>query len=279
MQTAATPTVPVPAPVPAPKAGRRPAAGFGDLLRSEFFKLRSVRSTLWTLLAAVVANIVLAALAAVFLPGRLSPPDLATVDSVRLSLAGLHLSQIAVGVLGVLTITSEYSTGMIRSTLAAVPRRRMLLAAKTLAFATTALVAGILACFAAYFAFQAPLSSGPLKSSITDPGVARAVAGGGVYLAVLGLLGLGLGAILRSSAGAIATLFGLLFVPVILLDMLPHGWRTTIGPYLPMNAGDAIYSLHRETGGLSPAAGLGVLSLYAAIALAGGFILIKHRDA
>lgn len=265
--------------VPARAVGRRPLAGFGDLLRSELFKLRSVRSTIWTLLAAVVANIALAALAAVFLPSRLSSQDLAGVDSVRLALAGLHLSQIAIGVLGVLAVTSEYSTGMIRATLAAVPRRRMLLAAKALVFAVTALTVGVLACFAAYFAFQTPLSTGPLTSSITDPGVARAVAGGGVYLAVLGLLGLGLGAVLRSSAGAIATLFGLLFVPVILLDLLPHGWRTTLGPYLPMNAGDAIYSLHRETGGLTPAAGLGVLGLYAALALATGFVLIKHRDA
>jgi ABC-type transport system involved in multi-copper enzyme maturation permease subunit len=262
-----------------PSSGSRPLAGFGDLLRSESFKLRSVRSTRWTLLAAVVANVMLAALAAVLLPGRLSGQDLASVDSVRLALAGLHLSQIAIGVLGVLAITSEYSTGMIRATLAAVPRRRMLLAAKALSFAATALVVGIGACFAAYFAFQAFLSGGPLKSSITEPGVARAVAGGGGYLAVLGLLGLGLGAVLRSSAGAIATLFGLLFVPVILLDMLPSGWRTTIGPYLPMNAGDAMYTLHREAGGLSPAAGLGVLGLYTAIALATGFILINHRDA
>ena len=278
MHTASTSTAPVPL-VPAPQALRRPAARFGDLLRSEFLKLRSVRSTRWTLLSAVVANVVLAVLAAVLLPGRLSSQDLATVDPVRLSLAGLHLSQIAVGVLGVLAVTGEYSSGMIRATLAAVPRRRTLLAAKTVAFAATALTVGLLACFAAYFAFQAPLSAGPLRSSVTDPGVARAVAGGGVYLAVLGLLGLGLGAILRSSAGAVATLLGLLFVPVILLDMLPHGWRTTIGPYLPMNAGDAIYLLHREAGGLGPAAGLAVLACYAAVALAVGLYLIGHRDA
>src|SRR5258708_852989 len=230
--------------------GHGPFAGFGDVLRSELWKLRSVRSTLWTLLAAVVGNVVLAALAAVFLPGRLSRQELASVDSVRLSLAGLHVSQIAVGVLGVLVITSEYGTGMIRASLAAVPRRRMMLAAKTLAFAATALIVGIGACFAAYFVFQAFLPGGPLKSSVGDPGVAPAVAGGGIYLAVLGLLGLGLGATLRSSAAAIAALFGLLFVPVILVDVLPHGWRNTVGPYLPMNAGDAIYSLHRETGGL-----------------------------
>ncbi|MEY9964267.1 ABC-2 type transport system permease protein [Streptacidiphilus sp. MAP12-16] len=260
-------------------AGRGPFAGFGDLLASEFFKLRSVRSTLWTLLGAVAANVVLAALAALFLVSRLSSQELASADHIRLSLVGLHLSQIAIGVLGVLAITSEYSTGMIRATLAAVPRRRMMLAAKTLAFAATALVVGSVACFAAYFAFQAFLPSGLLKSSLGDPGVARAVAGGGVYLAVLGLLGLGLGAILRSSAGAIAALFGLLFVPVILLSMLPHSWQTSVGPYLPMNAGDAMYSLHRETSGLSPAGGLGVLSLYAAIALTIGFTLMKHRDA
>lgn len=262
-----------------PATGRRPPTGFGNLLRSEFFKLRSVRSTLWTLVAALAANIVLAALTAVFLPGRLSAEESGSVDSVRLSLAGLHLSQIAVGVLGVLVITSEYGTGTIRATLAATPRRRMLLAAKAVTFTTTALVVGIVACFAGYFTFEAFLSSGPLSSSITDTGVTRAVAGGGVYLAVLGLLGLGLGAIMRSSAGAIATLFGLLFVPVILLSMLPHGWQTAVGPWLPMVAGDAIYSLHPEPGGLGPAAGLGVLALYAAVALAAGLVLIKRRDA
>ncbi|MFC1417726.1 ABC transporter permease [Streptacidiphilus cavernicola] len=270
--------VPHPAPSPLTSA-RRPLAGFADVLFSEFWKLRSVRSTRWTLVAAVAANVVLAALAAVFLPSRLSAQDMASVDPIRLSLAGLHLSQIAIGVLGVLTITSEYGTGMIRTTLTAVPRRRAMLAAKTLAFAATALLAGVVACFAAYFAFQAFVSRGPLVSSIGDPGIVRAVAGGGVYLAVLGLLGLGLGAVLRSSAGAIATLFGLLFVPVILLDLLPHTWRTTIGPYLPMNAGDAIYSLHPEAGGLNAAGGLGVLGLYAAAALVLGFTVIKHRDA
>ena len=107
---------------PHPIAAHRPLAGFADVLRSELWKLRSVRSTMWTLLAAVAANVVLAALTAVFLPGRLSSQELGSVDKIRLSLAGLHLSQIAVGVLGVLVITSEYGTGMIRATLAAVPQ-------------------------------------------------------------------------------------------------------------------------------------------------------------
>ena len=121
-----------------PPTSSRPLSGFADILRSEFCKLGSVRSTFWSLLVAVVSNVALAALGAIFLPGALSAPEKATVDVTRLSLAGLHLSQIAFGVLGVLVITSEYGTGMIRATLSAVPQRRLLLAAKAIVFAVTA---------------------------------------------------------------------------------------------------------------------------------------------
>ncbi len=198
---------------------------------------------------------------------------------LRFSLAGLHLSQIAFGVLGVLVITSEYGTGMIRATLAAVPQRRVVLAAKAIVFAVIALIVGIVSSFAAYFVFQALLSDDSLKSSIGDPGVLRAVTGGGLYLTVLGLLGLGLGAIIRASAGAIATLFGLLFVPPILIGILPTSWQTTIGPYIPMRAGERIYILHSHEAGLGAWPGFGVFSLYAALALTAGFVLINHRDA
>ena len=250
-----------------------------EVLRSEFLKLRSVRSTFWTLTAAVVFNLALAALAAIFLPSRLSVQEKGTVDAIRLSLAGLHLSQIAFGVLGVLVMTSEYTTGLIRATLSAVPQRRLVLAAKATVFATTALIVGTAASFAAYYLFQACLSDEGLKSSINDPGVLRAVIGGGLYLAVLGLLGLGLGAIIRSSAGAIATLFGLLFVPPILLTLLPHTWQTTIGPYLPMDAGSQIFIAHQEPGGLGAWPGFTVFCGYAALALVTGLVLINHRDA
>jgi ABC-2 type transport system permease protein len=256
----------------------RPLAGFADILRSELCKLRSVRSTVWTLLAAVVSNVALAALAAILLPGRLSSQQKQSVDPVQLSLAGLHLSQIAFGVLGVLVITSEYGTGMIRATLAAVPQRRTVLAAKTIVFAVTALTVGIVSSFAAYLVFQAFLSDDALTSSIVDPGVLRAVTGGGLYLTVLGLLGLGLGAVIRASAGAIATLFGLLFVPPIFLSLLPTSWQTTIGPYIPMRAGEQIYILHSHEAGLGAWPGFGVFSLYAALALTAGFALINHRD-
>ena len=125
----------------------------------------------------------------------------------------------AFAVLGVLVISSEYSTGMIRTTLSAVAQRRRVLAAKAVVFTVTALVVGMLASFPAHFVFQAFLSDDSLRSSIGDPGVLRAVTGGGLFLTVLGLfglgLGLGLGAIIRGSAGAIAAVLGLLFVPPI----------------------------------------------------------------
>ncbi len=254
--------------------------GFRDIVRSEFLKIRSVRSTYWTLLAAVVFNIGFAVLVAAFIPGALSEEDKQTVDAIRLSLAGMHLSQIAVGVLGVLVITSEYGTGMIRATFSAAPQRRSVLAAKAIVFAATALVVGVVSSFAAYYAFEAVNTDAALRSSITDPGVLRAVTGGGPYLAVLGLLGLGLGGLVRSTAGAIAVLFGTLFVPPILLELLPRSWQTTIGPYLPMEAGSQIFiAQHRAPEDLGPWAGMGVFCLYAAVALVASLFLIDRRDA
>ena len=256
-----------------------PFAGLADTVRAEFHKLRTVRSTYWTLFAAIAFNIGFAALEAIFLPSQLSDHDAATLDAVRVSLGGSHLSQVAFGVLGVLVISSEYTAGMIRVTLTAIPARRLMLTAKATVFTATAVVVGIAASFAAYFVFQALLSGDRLRSSIGDPGVVRALIGGGFYLAVLGLLGLGLGAIIRSSAGAIACLFSLLFVPQLLAELLPGAWRTTIGPYLPMQAGSQIFSQHHEVGSLSPWTGFAVFSLYAVAVLVAAFVLINRRDA
>jgi ABC-type transport system involved in multi-copper enzyme maturation permease subunit len=255
------------------------ASHFADVLRSELCKLRSVRSTYWALLGALAFNVVLAALLAVFLPGQLSAHQRATLDTTRVSLGGLHLSQIAIGLLGVLVITSEYTSGTIRATLSAVPRRREMLAAKTIVLATSATIVGVLSCFAAYFAFQAFLSEHSLQTSLSDPGVLRAVIGGGLYLTVLGLFGLGLGAIIRSSAGTVATLFALLFVPPLLLDLLPGSWKDAVTPYGPLEAGSTIFSVHRHAGSLGAWSGFGVFGLYAVAALFAGFVLINHRDA
>ena len=251
-----------------------------NVLRSEYCKLRTVRSTVWTLTAAVASNVGVAALLAIFVSGRLSAHQKATIDVVRLTLGGLHLSQVAIGVLGVLVISSEYSTGQIRATLSAVPRRRLVLAAKTAVFTAVSLVVGTASSFGAYLVFQALRSGHGLSASLGDPGVLRAVTGGGLYLGVIGLFGLGLGAIIRSSAGAIAALLGAMFVPPLLSDLLPHSWQTTIGPYLPLNAGGQIYIASRfDPNSLAPWTGLGVFSLYAVAALGTGLILITRRDA
>ena len=265
-------------PRPAPAPG--PLQHFADILRSESCKLRTVRSTYWMLLAVVVFNIATAAVLGGLLPGHTSAHTQATIDSTRVSLGGLHVSQVVIGLLGVLVISSEYGAGMIRATLSAVPQRRLMLAAKTAVFTVTALVVAPASCFAAYFAFQAFLPAGDsMRTTLSDPGVLRAVTGAGLYLAALGLFGLGLGAVTRSSAGAIATLLGVLFVPSILVSLLPQPWQDTVGQYLPMNAGESAITVQHQAHTLQPWPGLGVFSLYAAAALIAGFFLINHRDA
>lgn len=264
--------------MPPPGGG---AAHAAEVLASEWHKLRSVRSTWWTLAAVTGFNVATAAVLGIVLPGAMSVRDQATAHPAELTLAGLHLSQIAIGVLGVLVITSEYTSGMIRATLAAVPARRLMLAAKTAVLAAVAVTIGLATCYLAYFAFQMSLpASSPLRISLASPGAARAITGAGLYLAVLALAGLGLGTILRSSAGAITALFGMLFVPTLIMDVLPASWQINVGPYLPLNAAEAIYSTGAShQAHLAPWAGFGVLCGYAAAALIAGFILIGRRDA
>lgn len=261
-------------------SGRR-RGDFTNVVRAELVKLATIRSTYWTLLVAFAATIGFAALAAALLAPRLKPGDLAHVDVVQLALAGLHLSQIAFGVLGALVIAGEYGSGMIRATFAAVPRRRTVLAAKALVLAATTLVTATASTVVAYLVFLAALPADTLTgTTFTDPGVTRAVLGGGLYLTVYGLLGFGLGALLRSSAGSIATLLGVLFVPPLLLDLLPGSWKTTVGPYIPMQSGTQIFVAARhETASLAPWTGFGVFCLYAAVALLAGFTMINRRDA
>jgi ABC-2 type transport system permease protein len=243
--------------------------------------LPTVRPTYWTLLVAFASNVGLAVLAGTLIAPRLSANDKAHVDVVQLALAGLRVSQIAFGVLGVLVIAGEYGSGMIRTTFAAAPRRQAVLAAKALVFTVTALIAGAASTFAAYFAFRAVLPANTLTSTgLGDRGVARAVLGGGLYMTAIGLLGFGLAVVLRSVAGGIATLFGLIFVPPLLLDLLPGTLRGTVGPYLPMVSGEQVYIAARhETGQLGVWTGFGVFCLYAAAALIAGFALVNHRDA
>src|SRR5262249_17874578 len=162
---------------------------------------------------------------------------------------------------------------------AAVPQRRLMLAAKTAVFAVAAAATGIAACLAAYLIFQAFLPAGDaMRTSLSDPGVARAVIGAGLYLAVLGPFGLGIRAVIAAAsgppAGPGAPLFGVLSAPSTLIPRLPPPWQTPPGPSLPMNAGEVIYSVQHQAHTLSPWAGFGVFSGYAAAALLAGFIMI-----
>jgi len=253
-----------------------------DVVRSEFTKFRTVRSTYATLVAAFVAAAALGPVQCALYASRYPNVDAhekAKFSALGLSLNGIQLAQLAIGVLGVLLITSEYTTGLIRATFGAVPQRRTVMAAKALVFTGATVIIGEIACFIAFFASQAFLSGKHLETHIGDPGVLRAVIGGGLYLAVLGLLALGLGTVIRYSAGAIATLLGMLFVLPGIVGALPQAWQNTISQYLPSNAGQQIFAVHIKPFTLQPWAGLGVFCIYAAVALFAGAILLKRRDA
>ena len=208
---------------PTPSAPARPARtrpdrfrplGF-DLAHSEWTKLRTVRSTYWTLLVTAIGMVAFGALLTTAYVRHYSsagPAARAAFDPAAYSLSGFFLAQLAVGVLGVVVMTSEYQTGSIRATFAAAPQRPMVLAAKAAVFGAVAAVTGIISSAAAFFTGQAILSAKGIQAHIGDPGALRSVIGAGLYLAVLGLVALGLATLIRRSAGAIAAVVGLVLV-------------------------------------------------------------------
>ena len=192
-------------------------------------------------------------------------------------LNGLYLAQVAVGALGVLVVTGEYGSGLIRATFSAVPRRRTALFAKGLVFTTATLVVGEVLSFAAFGLGQAILTPTHVGASLGSPGALRAVTAGGLYLAAVGLLGFGIGATVRRTAGALSAFFGIFFALDAVVDLLPTRLRHNLIDYLPANAGSQILTTHR-TDGLHPWTGYLVLCLYAAVAVAVGMVLVSVRD-
>ncbi|HET8605628.1 MAG TPA: hypothetical protein VFL66_01220 [Gaiellaceae bacterium] len=250
--------------------------------RSEWTKLRSVRSTRWSLAVAVVFTIGIAALATAILRhhwATASLHDRSDFHPLELNMAGIQLAQLAIGVLGVLVITAEYSTGMIRASLTAVPKRLPVLWGKAAVYGLTTLVLMIPAAIVAFLVGQAILAGGNgiPHLSLGDPGVARAVVGAGLYLTLVGLFGLGLGSIVRNTAGGIATFAGIMFVLPPLMNVLPSSWNSAASPYLPLQAGESIMSI-TPGNHLAPWAGLGVLALYAVASLAVAAVLLVRRD-
>ncbi len=267
-----------------PRTRSEPAVGVTQLrvMRSEWTKLHSLRSTRYSLLAALAVTIGLGILISWGSASHWdeeNPGERLSFDPTLTSLSGIFLAQLAVGVLGVLIVSGEYSTGMIRSTMAAVPRRLPVLWAKTAVFALVTFVLMTVASFVAFAAGQAMLASEHISTTLSRPGVLTAVIGGGLYLTVVGTLGVALGALLRSTAGGIATLFGLLLVLPIIVLFLPASWREHIEKYLPSNAGQAIFRVLHEPSALSSWTGFALFCGYALAALAGAAVLLRRRDA
>jgi ABC-type transport system involved in multi-copper enzyme maturation permease subunit len=263
----------------APRAGR---ASFGGALRSEFTKIRSVRSTYWTLLALIVVTVGIGALACVAAASRPGDVRGPFFDPTQHSLVGLILGQLIIVVLGALTVTSEYSTGMIRTSLTVQPRRGTVLAAKGVVFTAVALVTGLVASFLSFFIGQAILSGKHLNASLGDPGALRAVIGGGLFLAVCGMLAFGLGTLLRHTAAAITAGIGLLFVLFVLVNFLPSSWQDHVDKWVPFNAGSQIWSTVSPPGSphmFAPWTGFAVFTGYAVIAIIAGATRFLKRDA
>ena len=275
MSTAtATPTRP---PATAPKKVTQ-----SRVLLSEWTKTRSLRSTIFSMLAAVVfivglSNLVPSVIVAHWPPDR--PGEAAAFDPTTRSLSGIFLAQLAVGVLGVLLISGEYATGMIRATFAAVPTRLPVLWAKATVFATVTLVLMVPSVLAAFLIGQSILASKHLQTDLSAPGVLRAVIGAALYLTVVGLLGIGLGALLRNTAAGISTLFGLLFVLPIIVRFLPSSWADPINKYLPSSAGEAITHVPPDPAMLAPWTGFGLFCAYAFAVLLVAAVSLRRRDA
>ena len=247
-----------------------------DLLTSEWTKFRSVRSTYWSLLVAVVTPVAASALVAVAFanqPAAGPPPDPLLPEVISLEYA-----VIAVSVLGVLAFSAEYSTGLIRTTFTAAPRRRAVLAAKAVVLGAVTLAAGEVVAFTSFALVQAILAGHHQGVSLSRPGVPGAVLAAGLLLCVCALLGLALGSIIRHTAGGIAATVAVIVLPSI-LGLLPAPWNGRIGRFTLLQAARQVTVLHPAANLFSPAWSLLVLLAWPAAALAAAAVLITRRDA
>jgi hypothetical protein len=280
MATLITPGRPASRAVPAP--AKRP--GLADVLGSELIKIRSVRSTYFTLIAFVLAGIGFSVLFAWGKVLHWGPGQTETgFNTTTPSLVGLvMLGELIIVVLGALTLTSEYGTGMISTSLTAMPRRLVLYAAKAIVFAAITLAVSLPTSFVAFYAGQAIYSTKHAAATLSDPNVLRAVLLAGLVVPLFGLLALGLGAIVRHTAGAITSLLGLIFLLPVLGQALPTSWYQTIARWLP--GGEALHpiiSIHQgDSSYLFGAWGqFAVIAGWAAVAIVVGGWLLHHRDA
>jgi ABC-2 type transport system permease protein len=206
--------------------------------------------------------------------------DLAQFNPIRTSLQGVTFAQLAIGVLGVLLVTGEYSTGMIKASLTVVPRRLPVLWAKLAVFTGTVFTMSLITSFISFFLGQALLSSKHVDVSITSPGALRSVIGAALYVTVAGMIGVALGTILRSTAAGISTFVGVFFVIPPLTELLPSSVKDNLTQYLPSNAGAVLYGGGRDLhNALSPWTGFGLLCIYAVVMIAVAARRLLRTDA
>ncbi len=270
-----------------PRPAQAPGYGGGvtqlNVIRSEWTKLWSLRSTRWSLLASFIAMAGLGPLVAAVQMSRwsqLEPHDRLTYDAINTGVGGYHLAQLAIGVLGVLVISGEYTTGMIRSSLMAVPKRLPVLWAKAGVYAAVTFVLMLIASLISFLVVQAIVTQHHVQHGIGDPGALRTVVGAALFMTVLAVLCTGLGGILRNTAGGIATFVALLFVLPGISAILPASVNDSISPYLPLNAGTTIASHSFDNSHhLSVWGGFALFCGYALVAMIGASISLMRRDA
>ncbi len=251
-------------------------------MRAEWTKLRTIRSTVWTLSITIAVMIGLGVLFTALEAARWdkrSIRDIATFDPLLYSFAGINLAQMSIGVLGILVMTSEYTSGLITETLTATPQRRLLLVAKVATFTGVITIVGLFSCFAAFLAGQAVLGHDHGGVSLTDPGVLRAVLGAALFLVMIGVIAIGIGAAIRRTAGAVAALFAVLLVLPGLVMLLPSPWDDQVTKYLPGAAGEAMAAVTKFPNLLGPLAGFIVMCMYTVAALVIGGLALTNRDA
>jgi ABC-2 type transport system permease protein len=259
-------------------------AGLAGALRSEWTKIRSVRSTYFTLLAFIVVGVGFGALICYATENHITHlghgAPLGFDATQRSQAAFERLGQLVMMVLGALVITSEYSTGMIRPSLTAQPRRGTVFLAKGLVFTVVALVASVVTSFITFFVGQQILKATGHSATLSDPNVLRAIIGGALYVTLIGMISYALGAIIRHTAGAIATMAGIVFVLPLIVEVLPTNWINDVTKWLPTSSGDAIITtVHQDPTLFSPWAQFGVTAGYTAVLLIIGALLLRKRDA
>jgi hypothetical protein len=251
------------------------------VVRSEWTKLRSLRSSRLALLGVVGLIVGLGILLPAIAVADWRPAD----DGIRSgynafgrNLAGIYLAQLVIGALGVLLICGEHTTGTIRATLAAVPRRLPVLWGKLAVLAGVTFALSAAACLVAFLAGQAIFAQKDVGLTLGDPHVARALLGCAVYLTAVGILGLGIGTVVRSTAGGIAALFGLILVLPTVVEALPGTLPERVARWLPSSAGQSFAMIDHEPTALAPWAGFAVLCAYAGLATALAAVLLARRD-